>query len=111
METQARYWFASMNEIRIQNAQAGQHWFDPASMRFFGCRVGSAVYGGRYFISSEQDTYVSSTGQPGAWGGQRRYTIRMAEADGSIETIGMFGQYETRAQALAEIRRILREEV
>ena len=108
METVSKYWFASINEIRLENRRAGHHWFDPASMRFFGCRVGSAVYGGRYFVSSEQDTYRSNTGQAGAWNGERRYTVRMAEADGSIETVGEFGQYETRAQAVAAIRRILR---
>jgi hypothetical protein len=107
MNTETSYWFTHMGEIRYANERLGHHWFKPDTMRFFGCRVGSAVYGGRYFITSEQDTYVSSTGSPGAWYGRRLYTVRMANHDGSIETIGEFGAYETRAQALGAIRRIL----
>lgn len=99
METSTRepgYWFTHIGEVRYENQRSGHHWFDPATLRFFGCRIGRTVYGGRYFISSEQDNYE---GGYNAWAGQRRYTIRMANADGTIETVGEFGQYDTAAQA------------
>lgn len=101
MQTQTDYWFTSMNEIEEANRRLGNHWFDEDTLRFFGCRVGRTVYGGRYFVSSEQDSY-------GAWNYQRRYTVRMATADGHIITVGEFGQYDTRAEAVTEVRRIIK---
>lgn len=46
--------FTSLSEIEAANRAAGYHWFEASSMRFFRSRVGSTVYYGRYFISSEQ---------------------------------------------------------
>jgi hypothetical protein len=105
METQAvqGYWFTSIREIAEANERSGHHWFKAETLRYFGCRVSPTVYGGRYFVSSEQDTY-------GAWNYQRRYTVRMANENGTIETIGEFGQYRTRAQAVAASRQAVRQE-
>lgn len=90
--TEPGYWFTHIGEIRYENERSGHHWFKPETLRYFGSRIGRTVYGGRYFISSEQDAY-------GAWNGRRLYTIRMANADGTIETVGEFGQYKTAAAA------------
>jgi hypothetical protein len=101
--TEPGYWFTHIGEIRYENQRSGHHWFDPATLRYFGCKVGRKVYGGRYFISSEQDEF-------GAWQYRRRYTIRMANADGTIETIGEFGQYATSEAARRAVLAIVKQE-
>ncbi len=64
-------------------------FFSPETMRFFQSRVGQSLYGGRIFITSERyDAFVP-----------RRYTIRIATADGRVLTLGTFQQYRTSAQA------------
>lgn len=92
----------SMTNVRYENRCKGQHFFSPSTLRYFGSRIGSRVYGGRFFITSEQDSY-------GAWGGKRRYTIRVVSNDADIDTWGEHGQFATRsgavkcAERLAEI--------
>jgi len=86
--------YESMEQVRAANAAVGGHWFDADALRFFRCRVGGTLYGGRFFVSSEQDEVG------GAWGGERRYTVREALADGHIQTVGEFGQFGTRREAV-----------
>lgn len=98
--------YTSLQEIKDANRRAGYHWFDTCATGFFGSRYGSTIYGGRYFISSE----------PFAWEGPRVYTIREALPDGSIDTVSLIdpnnpgilhNHYETRAQAVAAVKRLL----
>lgn len=95
-DTGVRLW--TMEEIRSANARAGQHWFEPATMRFFRSRVGDNVYEGRYFISSEQFD----------WKSPRLYTIREIMPNGSIEEVGGFQQWGSGRQAVAALRRYLK---
>lgn len=95
--TKADYWFTHIGEIRYENERIGHHWFDAETLRFFGSRVLPTVYGGRYFISSE-DTF-DRTG--------RDYSVRIAHADGSIDTVGEHGAYATRAEAVRAVKAIL----
>ena len=78
------YYHWTMQRIREATRQAGNHWFEPATMRFFRSRVGVKVYqgaGGVYFVSSEQ--FESSTG----WRAERHYTVReFHPTDKSIDT-------------------------
>lgn len=80
--------FTSIDEIRAANERLGQHWFSPATLRWFSSRISGQVYpvlsGGAYFVSSEQ-----------APGEERRYTVRVASPDGSISTYGELGQYRS----------------
>ena len=80
--------FKSMTEVRRANAAAGNHWFEPGTMRFFRSRVSDRLYGGRYFVSSER-----------APRGARRYTVRVANDDGSIGTVGEFQAFASRGAA------------
>lgn len=89
--------FSTIADVRAANKAAGRCWFDPGSMRFFRSRTGRTVYGGRYFISSEQFKPESP----------RRYTIREVSADGEVDTVGEFMAYATNAAARAEIRELL----
>lgn len=85
--------FTTIDEIKAANAADGQTWFAPAEMRFFRTRLSRTVYAGRYFITSEQ-TYSHTYG-PSA----RCYSIREAHPDGSITTVGEFGEYDTLTEA------------
>lgn len=96
--------FESMEDVRAANESIGHHWFEPSTLRFFRSRIGQTLYGGRYFVTSEQ--FV-----PRATGcsGPRRYTIRAAKPSGAIETVGEFQQYETSEQARRVIKQLLGE--
>lgn len=95
-------WY-NMDDIKRANANIEHHWFDPGSMRFFHTRVGECIY-----HVGERSLFVTSEcREPGET--PRRYTIREAQADGSIDTIGEFQGYATRARAIAEIRKLQRE--
>lgn len=76
------------DDIRKRNAAAGFKWFEPDTMRFFSSRVQSTFYGapdGRaYFVSSERGP-----------SGRRGYSVRVANLDGSIDTVGEFQGYTT----------------
>lgn len=87
--------YSSVDHIRAANEEAGQTWFGPAEMRFFGCRLLNGVIDGRFFITSERPP-----------GSARRYSIRMADEDGYIRTIGRFMGYATAAQARAAAHRL-----
>jgi len=85
--------FESVAEIMRADKAAGFFFFAPSAMRFFECRVSRQLFGGRFFVTSEQEGGT-------VWGGARRYTVREATAAG-IDTVGDFGQYGTHAQAIA----------
>jgi len=87
--------FETMRDIKNANHRAGFNWFDAGTMRFFNSRVGTKVYGGRYFVSSEQNG-----------DNPRRYTVRKALPSGRIETVGDFGAYKTLGEATKEARRL-----
>jgi hypothetical protein len=98
--------FRDTDEIIDAAQRRGSHFFDRATMRSFGSRLAPGVIAGRIFITSEQDR-PSSFG-PGAWNGQRRYTVRVVDdLAETIEELGSFGQFDTLAQARAAVRRVL----
>lgn len=86
--------FATMKQVRLANAALGHQWFDPSALRFFRSRIGSTVYGGRFFTSSEQGP-----------NGVRLYSVRVVADDGSIDTVGEFQAYVTlkRAKGAAKV--------
>ena len=87
----------TMSHIRAVNRAAGQHWFEAGSMRFFKSRVHPTVYGGRYFITSEQGP-----------NGIRAYSIREAVDWGKrIDTVGEFQGYATKSDAVLAVRKLI----
>ena len=86
--------FRTISEIQAANERLGHHWFEPGALRFFNSRVGCTVYASRYFVSSEQFDYTSP----------RLYTVRRANDDGSIDTVGEFQAYRTCAEARQAIK-------
>ncbi len=99
--------YANIADIKRANKALGHYFFEPDTMRFFNSRVGSKVYGGRYFITSEQrEPYpyrdMSGNLQPAT---ERRYTIREAMPDGSISTVGDFHSL-SKSEAKREAKRL-----
>jgi hypothetical protein len=91
----------SIESIKRANREAGLNWFAPDSMRFFGSRILSGVYSGRFFVTSERCR----------WGDHDRlYSVRVACPDGSIDTVGAFQAYRTARQAKAAARKLATSE-
>jgi hypothetical protein len=98
--------YTTITQIKQAHTESGGYFFAPSSMRFFGSRILSPVFPGGVFITSERDRpVITSAGysEP-AWGGQRRYTVRACRANGDIDTVSDFGQFPTRAAAVAWAR-------
>ena len=93
------YSYSSIQAIAKANAGEDRHWFEPGTKRFFGSRILPTVYDGRYFITSEKRPHSNDP---------RRYTIRIALENGSIETIGDFQQYRTRAAAVRAVKALVK---
>lgn len=97
--------FYTIEQIKRANERAGGCWFDPDAMRFFSTRVMCRV-----FPCGDGALFVTSDGHPHRGGGWcRRYSIRRVDAAGDIRTVGEFGAWCTRAQALAEAGRLARQ--
>lgn len=96
--------YRTLDDIKERNRRLGHCWFEPATMRFFSSRVQSTIYptadGRAYFVSSERNTHRSVTE------GRRLYTVRIAQPDGEIDTVGEFQQYRTGRAAHAAARRL-----
>lgn len=105
--------FKTMNEIIEASQNRGGHFFDRQTLQFFGSRVHNTVYGGRYFITSEQDKGVrlSDGKHVQAWDGERRYTIRVCDDEGFINTVGEFGGFTSLVAAESAIYKMLGSDV
>jgi hypothetical protein len=99
--------FYNTNELAEFATRSGSHWFEPSTMRFFKSRVSREIFGGRFFISSED---TSSPYYPDV----RKYSVRSFYITENgllqIETIGEFRQYATRSAALSAIKKLLKAE-
>lgn len=85
--------FNSIEEIKALNEEAGHCFFSDNTMSFFNSKVYPAIYGGRYFVTSEKQKSWSHSFP-------RLYSVRRANDDGTIDTVGEgFGEYKTKAQA------------
>lgn len=69
--------FTTISEVRTANRAIGHHFFDVSTMRFFASRVESALYAGRFFITSEKAGFNTE---------RRKYTVREVLDDGEVRT-------------------------
>jgi hypothetical protein len=69
-------------------------------MRFFNTRLESGLIGGKYFITSER----YDENRP------RRYSVRRADPDGTIDTVGEFQEYLTKDDARDAITALVKGE-
>jgi hypothetical protein len=87
----------SIEQIKEANARTGQHWFDPSTLRFFNSRIGSTIYGGRYFVTSEQGPSMP-----------RMWSVREAAPDGTISTCFEFNEFPSREAAVRAAQSLTR---
>lgn len=101
--------FTPISTFRRASLRGDRKWFSEGAIRFFGSRLPAMGYvseDGRVgtFVSSEQDAIG------GAWGGQRRYTVRrMTFEDGLVDDVGEFMQYADREAATRAAMQYVRE--
>ncbi len=87
--------YNSIEEIQEANERLGHHFFSKDTMRFFSSRIGTTIYGGCLFVTSEQNkSIINGKRQP------RGYTVRIAREDGSLNTVSDFNKL-TRSQAIS----------
>jgi hypothetical protein len=101
--------YRTLDDIKERNKRAGQHWFEPAALRFFSSRIQERIYpaagGSAYFVSSERFFPSVASGDDPSWY-RRLYSVRRALPDGSIATVGEFQGYKTGRAAHAAARRL-----
>ena len=103
--------FASSGEIKVANRALGHHWFDNDTTSSFSSKLYPEIYGGRIFVSSERDRGVYTShgfAQAAGWA-RRRYTVRIARPDGSIDTVGEYGEYTSLARARRAAAKLAKE--
>lgn len=81
--------FQTLEEFKELNKQEGYHFFDEDTMEFFNSKMETDLLNGNYFITSEQYSLSSP----------RQYSIRKANGDGTVDTIGQFQQYNSLKEA------------
>jgi hypothetical protein len=86
-----------MADVRAANKVIGHYWFDRSSMKFFKTRIMSRLIGGKYFITRET-----------APSNQTRFSVRRANDDGSINTVGEFHSYLFREDAKDAINQLIK---
>lgn len=77
--------FKTITQIKIANKNAGFHFFDRKTLKFFNSKVESRVIRGNLFITSER--FDATT--------PRRFTVRAAMVTGAIKTVGGCMQHAT----------------
>ncbi len=79
----------SIEQIKQANRDAGHHFFDASTMRFFNSTVYPRIYGGRYFITGERfdENHAEA------------FTIRVALDNGHVNTVGDFQCFDTHEEA------------
>ena len=87
--------YFTIEQIRNANKALGRHWFDASTLRFFSSRIAGPVISNMFVSSERLDANLP-----------RLYTIRRANEDGSIDTVGEFQQYTSKRAALAAIRQM-----
>ena len=93
-ENPQEFTYQTIEDVKSANRQTGGHWFDRDTMRFFNTKIESGLIGGKYFITSER----YDEDRP------RKYTVRMAAPDGSVDTIGEFQAHLSKENAREAIR-------
>jgi len=96
----------SIETVKRINAKFGFHYFSDKSMRFFSSYTSHYAYqiGNKaYFITSEKNTFTVNN--------PRKYSIRVIDlTSGNINTIGKFQEFNSNAEAQAQLKRILTRE-
>jgi hypothetical protein len=93
--------YRTMDDVIAANRAIGNHWFEPSTMRFFKTRIESGAVA-RYDDDGKPTRARFITSEKGP-DGVRKYSVREAQPDGTIDTVGEFQQYRTRDAARAAL--------
>ena len=86
-----------MGDVKSINEKKGFYFFSKDSMKFFNSRIGSTLYGDKFFVTSEK--YSTEP---------RKYTIRVFdETTGNIGTVSEFQEFRTMSAAVSYIKKYL----
>ncbi len=86
--------FDTLAEVEAANKASRNHWFDRETTEFFGTKFETNLLVGGFFISSEQPPH-----------GPRQYSVRRVQNEqGHIETLGKFGNWQSKKEAMAAIK-------
>lgn len=79
--------YKNIAQIIKANRKAGQHWFRADAMNYFNTVIeaNGQVFEGRYFVTSDR----LNESDP------KRYTLRVADDDGNVTTVGRFREHAT----------------
>lgn len=95
--------YRTMDDVIAANRQVGGHWFDRGAMGFFNCKIESGAVAIHDDVGRPtRARFITSEKGPDE---VRRYSIREAQPDGTIDTVGEFQQYRTRDAARAALLR------
>lgn len=101
-ENPTTFAYQTIADVKAANKSIGNHWFDRGSMAFFNTKIVTSLIGGKYFVTSEFCDHSDGTRE------QTKFTVRMADSDGTIDTVGKFQQYEKWADAMEAVRELVR---
>lgn len=91
-------------QLKAIASRAGSHFFDKEARRFFRSHIHSAVYGNKYFVTSEQHiNYYAGIEEA------RKYTVRAFTAtpdNFDILSASEFQEFDTSAEAHAYARKL-----
>ena len=82
--------YKTIAEVKKANKSIGHHWFEASTMSFFNSVIETDLLHGRFFITSER----MELDMP------KQYSIRCAQEDGSISTIGKRGEFNNLTSAM-----------
>lgn len=91
-------YFSSMADLKSENKLNGFYFFSPQTMKFFNSKIVSPLLAGRYFITSEVQTF--STGAK-----EKLFSIRIANKNASIDTVDK--KFKTKAAAINHLQKNL----
>lgn len=93
--------FKTIAQIRRANRAIGHYWFDKDTMEFFGTIIDPVIYEGRYFVTQDNPPAWQESAETSEFPYPivARWTIRRANDDGSINTVGKFRQYHSSKSA------------
>ena len=91
--------FHSVSEMKRANADAGFHYFDRDTMRFFESKVESPPIAGRLLITSEKGPH-----------GPRMFSVVGVADDGGTERMSEFQEFSSKEEARDWISEQLRRD-
>jgi len=92
--------FENIDQLRLANQAQGQGFFEKTGQDHACTRVETYLLGHLYFVTSELLPDDATTRD-------RRYTIRRANPDATIETVGEYQAYNSILQAQKFIYQLL----